>query len=240
MRTGANVMLQGLNTIINPIMPDLMRFLHKRDHQKSEAAFATILIVVVSFIAPGIVIIQTFIEPFYILWTHGKIPFNPALFSLLSLGVLVYAVIQPAIAVVIGNNLIKPQLAISFTAAAIMASGLFVLIPAIGILGAGISLFAAECIAAIVYYIVARRWLRVHTIPWPRKTFAIALASVAVTIISLGCLIWLPQHKWMIVSIAMLLFLWNLWRFWKVLPRVASERARQIIINLPVIKKMLV
>src|SRR5690606_35817719 len=89
MRTGANVALQGLNSVINPIMPDLMRFLHQRDRERSEAAFSTIWIVVVVAIAPGIVLVQTFVEPFYVLWTHGKIPFNPLLFSLLSLAVLV-------------------------------------------------------------------------------------------------------------------------------------------------------
>lgn len=240
MRTGANVMLQGLNTIINPIMPDLMRFLHARDHQRSEAAFATIWIVVVSFIGPGIVIIQTFIEPFYMLWTHGKIAFNPILFSLLSLGVLTYAAIQPAIAVVIGNNLIKPQLTISFTAAAVMVGGLFLLIPNVGIVGAGVALLMAEVIAAVIYYRFARRWLKTNSVPWPRKAFIVALTTVCITTISLVFLIWVPEYKWLTVSISMLLFLGNLWRFWRVLPQVASQRARQIFTNLPVIRKMLI
>ena len=107
MRTGANVALQGLNTICNPILPDLMRFLHDRDQPRSEAAFATIWVVVVALMAPAVVILQTFVEPLYVVWTQGKIPFNPLLFSILSLGVLVYAVVQPAMAIVIGNNLTK-------------------------------------------------------------------------------------------------------------------------------------
>ena len=59
MRTGANVALQGLNTIVNPILPDLMRFLHDRDQPRSEAAFSTIWVVVVAQMAPGVVILQT-------------------------------------------------------------------------------------------------------------------------------------------------------------------------------------
>lgn len=239
MRTGANVALQGLNTIINPIMPDLMRFLHQRDRDKSEVAFATIWIVVVALIAPGIVLLQTFIEPFYVIWTHGKIPFNPLLFALLSMAVLIYASIQPAMAVIIGNNLIKPQLIITGTAAALVVGGIFVLLPRIDILGAGIALFLAELTAGVIYVICARRWLSKRTIDWPHKTFMIVLTSVFVAAAALSGLIWWPQFKWLIVVMSMALFIWNLWRFWKVLPHFASQRAREIIVKLPVIGKML-
>ena len=72
MRTGANVALQGLNTIINPLLPDLMRFLHDRDQPRSEAAFSTIWIVIVAFLAPGVVMLQMFIEPCYLYWKQSK------------------------------------------------------------------------------------------------------------------------------------------------------------------------
>jgi O-antigen/teichoic acid export membrane protein len=238
MRTGANVALQGLNTILNPIMPDLMRFLHERDQQRSEAAFATIWIVVVAFIAPGIVILQIFIEPFYIMWTQGKIPFDPLLFALLSLGVLVFAVIQPAMAVVIGNNLLRPQLTISAFAAAIVVAGLFVLIPEIGILGAGIALLFAETVAAFGYIRYARKWLRAHSLMWPRKIFRISISSVYIAAAALGIIIAFPDLQWLTAFVSMVLFVWNVWRFWKVLPLFASQRARQLIVNLPGIRNM--
>jgi O-antigen/teichoic acid export membrane protein len=221
-------------------MPDLMRFLHQRDRDRSEAAFATIWIVVVVFIAPGIVVVQSFIEPFYVLWTHGKIPFNPTLFALLSMAVLVYAVVQPAMAVIIGNNLIKPQLIISGIAAVLVVCGIFLLIPAIGIVGAGIALFLAELVAAVLYTIHAKRWLFRHAVNWPDRTFTIALTSVFVTGISLATIVAFPEFKWLVVCISLVLLVLNIWRFWKVLPHFASERARQIIIKLPVIKKMVV
>jgi O-antigen/teichoic acid export membrane protein len=239
MRTGANVALQGLNTILNPIMPDLMRFLHDRDQERSEAAFATIWIVVVAFIAPGIVILQIFVEPFYIIWTQGKIPFDPILFALLSMGVLVFAVIQPAMAVVIGNNLLKPQLSISALAAGIVIAGLFILIPRIGILGAGIALLLAEIAAAIAYTRYAKRWLNNHSLMWPSKIFRISTTSVYIAAVTLGIIIAFPELRWLTAFISMVLFVWNVWRFWKVLPLLASQRARQIIVNLPGIRKMI-
>jgi O-antigen/teichoic acid export membrane protein len=231
--------LQGLNTILNPIMPDLMRFLHDRDQERSEAAFATIWIVVVAFIAPGIVILQIFVEPFYIIWTQGKIPFDPILFALLSMGVLVFAVIQPAMAVVIGNNLLKPQLSISALAAGIVIAGLFILIPRIGILGAGIALLLAEIAAAIAYTRYAKRWLNNHSLMWPSKIFRISTTSVYIAAVTLGIIIAFPELRWLTAFISMVLFVWNVWRFWKVLPLLASQRARQIIVNLPGIRKMI-
>ena len=217
-----------------------MRFLHLRDRERSEAAFATIWIVVVVFIAPGVVLVQTFIEPFYVLWTHGKIPFNPTLFALLSMAVLVYAVIQPAMAVIIGNNLIKPQLAISGASAALVVGGIFLSIPLIGIVGAGFALLLAEVVAGAAYLISARRWLAKHSIHWPHKTFTIALTSVLITAAALTLMTALPGYKFVLAGASMILLIGNIWRFWKVLPRFASERAKQIIVKLPVINKMIV
>jgi O-antigen/teichoic acid export membrane protein len=236
MRTGANVALQGLNTILNPLLPDLMKFLHGRDQGRSEAAFATIWIVVVGLMAPGVVILQTFVEPFYIFWTQGKITFDPLLFAFLSLGVLVYAVVQPAMAVVIGNNLTKEQLFLAGIAAAIVFGVLFLLIPIIGILGAGIALFLAEIVAGIGYKIYAERWLKENQLRWPKRAFYLAVLSVLIAAVSLACLIWMPDFKWLILGISMILFSWNFWRYWQILPSVATESAKNIMSRVPGVK----
>lgn len=239
MRTGANVALQGLNTIINPIMPDLMQFLHRRDQERSEASFATIWIVIVVILAPGVVILQALIEPFYIVWTQGKIPFDQSLFATLSLAVLVFAVAQPAMAVIIGNNLMRPQLSISAMAAVIVVAGIFILIPISGILGAGITLLLAEVLAAFAYLKHAKRWLTEHSLRWPVRSFEIAVTSILITASALIVMIAFPSAKWLTVVVSMTLLAINVWRFWKVLPKFASQRARQFIINFPVIKKYL-
>ena len=65
MRTGANAALQGLNTLTNPLMPELMRFLHDRDQKRVETAFATIWIVLVFLMAPAVVVLQLVAEPLF-------------------------------------------------------------------------------------------------------------------------------------------------------------------------------
>jgi O-antigen/teichoic acid export membrane protein len=238
MRTGANVALQGLNTIVNPILPDLMRFLHDRDQPRSEAAFSTIWIVVVALMAPGVVILQLVMEPFFVFWTHGKITFDPVLFATLSVGVLVYAVIQPAMAVVIGNNLTKLQLWLSGISAATVFVVLILSVPIIGNLGAAISLLLAEIAAAIGYKIHAKRWLRQNQLAWPSRPFILAVTSVVMAALTLMLIIWFAEFKWFILAMSMLLFAWNIWRYWQVLPSVALESAKNIVRKIPGIRRL--
>ena len=215
-----------------------MRFLHERDQARSEAAFATVWVVVVAFMAPGVVILQTFIEPFYNFWTQGKITFDPLLFAVLSIGVLVYAVVQPAMAIVVGNNLTKTQLALASISAIIVFAVLVISVPLIGILGAAVALLIAEIVAAIGYKIYAQRWLNQNELMWPQRAFYLAVVSVIIATGSLTFMILTPEYKWLILGISLLLFVWNLWRYWQVLPTVAIESAKNIMIKIPGMRRL--
>ena len=229
MRTGVNISMQGLHTITNPMMPELMQFLHKRDQIRSEAAFGTVWIVVIAIIAPAIVLLQVIIEPIFLKWTRGQIPFNPALFALLSLSVLVYALAQPAIAVTVGNNLLKPQLYVSAIASIIAIGGLYILFPIIGILGAGVSLLSAEIVAAIGYIIIAQRWLNKAGLFWPKYSALIALASVCIVAIAVGIIVLLPNIKWLTLFISLFFLSWNVFRYWRTLPILVTDRVRSLV-----------
>jgi O-antigen/teichoic acid export membrane protein len=239
MRTGANVALQGLNTIVNPLLPDLMRFLHDRDQARTEAAFATIWILVIAVMAPGVVILQTFVEPLYVLWTQNKVSFNPVLFAFLSFGVLVYAVVQPAAAVVIGNNLTRIQLVLTTLAAIIVLGFLVVSVPLVGIVGAGAALLLAEIGAAAGYKIYAKRWLKQNDLKWPSRAFHIAIAALIIAAVSLAGLILAPQFKWILLPVSMLFFAWNFLRYWKILPQIAKQSAKNIALRIPIVNKFL-
>ena len=229
MRTGSNVALQGLRTIINPLMPELMRFLHQRDQHRSEAAFSTVWLLLISLMAPGVVILQAIVEPFYNIWTRGQVAFNPLLFSALSASVLIYAIAQPAMAVVKGNNLLKEQVILSAIAALIVIGGIFFLVPIIGIVGSGIALFTAELAATIGYKIVAQNWLYDNGLKWPSKLFNIATISILIAIISMAILILFPQIKWYILLLSSLLFIINIWWYWQIMSSFATDQAYKII-----------
>ena len=239
MRTGANVALQGLNTIVNPLLPDLMRFLHARDQSRTESAFATIWILVIAVMAPGVVILQALIEPLYVLWTQNKVSFDPLLFAFLSLGVLVYAVAQPAMAVVIGNNLTKTQLALTALAAIIVFAVLILSVPLLGIVGAGAALLLAEISAAVGYKRSAKRWLMQNNLQWPSRAFHIAMAALVIAAVSLGGLVIAPQFKWILLPVSMFFFAWNGLRYWKILPQIAKQNAKNIVMRIPVVSTIL-
>jgi O-antigen/teichoic acid export membrane protein len=238
MRTASNVALQGLNTITNPLMPDLMRFLHSRDQVRSEAAFGTVWVVVVALMAPAVVILQVFISPLFNLWTQGRIVFEPALFSILSLTVLIYAVTQPAMAVVMGNNLTRQQLLLSGLAAIVVIGGILVLVPSMGIQAAGVALLIAEIVSSIGYTIFAKKWLAKNSLTWPMKSFAIAITSVLIAAISMACMIVFPEAKWIIFAVTQLFFAWNFWRYWLVLPSVFTRKVLHIASRFPGMKRV--
>ncbi len=236
-RTGANVALQGMATVSNPLMPELMRFLHQRDQKRIDSAFGTVWIVVVALLAPAVVMLQAFIKPLYFIWTRGQVPFNPWLFATLSQAVLIYASAQPAIAVVKGNNLLKPQFSISALAAIVVIGGMWILVPDVGILGAGVSLLIAEVIAAAGYNVVASRWMMHAGLSWPSNHFHIVSASVWIAAAAMGAMIWLPDAKWFILIGSLLLLFWNVRRYWLVLPEIATERVRKMIVTFSKAKK---
>lgn len=238
LRTGANVALQGLNTVAHPIIPDLMRFLHARDEQRSLAAFSTLWIVVIALMAPGVVLLQVLIEPLYIFWTQGKIPFNAALFAMLSMGVLVYAVIQPAMAIVAGNNLTQVQLVLAIVSAVVVLVAISLLVPLLGISGAGVALLIAEVVVAVGYIRAAKRWLKAKSMNWPKLAFRRALASVALAASALSLIVALPSQKFLILGLSVLLLGWNAWRFWLTLPSVAVNGAKEVLRKIPGIHQL--
>lgn len=239
MRTGSNVALQGLRTIVNPLMPELMTFLHKKDQQRTEVAFGTIWIVSIAILAPALVIIQAFIKPLYTIWTRGKIPFDPWLFGILSIGILVYAVAQPAVSIVRGNNLLKPQLIISTMSAIITVGGIFIAVPLLGILGAGISLLFAEIAACIAFEKIANKWMIQQSLIWPQKSYSISITSLCIASFAIMSMILLPHKQWLIVIVSLILLIWNTFRYWAVLPAMAIEKAKSVIATVPGFKLLL-
>ncbi|MFD0791981.1 hypothetical protein ACFQZX_00050 [Mucilaginibacter litoreus] len=237
LRTGANFAMQGLNTITNPLMPELMHFLNKRDQERSETALGTIWIIIVAIMSPGVVALQTFIEPLFNLWTRGKVVFNPMLFAVLSLSVLVFAIAQPAIAIVTGNNLLRVQLKISAIAALIVLVGMIVLVPRIGLLGAGLVLLAAEIVTCVSYISAAKAWLHNNQLIWPRQASYIANRSVFIAAVGMGLIIMLKHDKYILLAVILFMLLLNLYDYWRTMPFFARFRTKQMFRSLSVFRK---
>ncbi|RZK43443.1 MAG: hypothetical protein EOO61_04985 [Hymenobacter sp.] len=238
MRTGTNVALQGLNTVVNPLMPELMRFLHQREQSRSEAAFGIIWFVLIAALSPAMLVLQAFVEPLYAIWTRNKIPFDATLFAMLSLSVLVFAAAQPAIAVVKGNNLLRAQLLLSALAALLVVSGIAVLVPTQGLRGAGLALLLAEVAALLGYQRVARRWLNQNGLRWPGHHYRAALLSIGLVAVGMTLLIAWPSAKWLVLPGALCLLIANVWYYWRLLPELATNQAYQVLGRVPGLRRL--
>jgi O-antigen/teichoic acid export membrane protein len=232
-RTGANVALQGLGTITNPIMPELMRFLHQRDQARMEAAFSTVWIALLAGLSPCLLVLQLVAAPLFTLWTHGKIPFDPVLFALLSLGVLVFAAAQPAMSVAQGNNLLGPQLFLSALSAGVVIAGVAVLVPRMGILGAGWSLLLGELIAAVGYVKIAEAWLRQHELAWPKKAFFQVVLSVLVAGGSMFGIALLAKWRLAFLLGGLVTMTLIFRSYWRHFPELAKLRMASLVAGLP-------
>jgi hypothetical protein len=230
MRTGANFALQGLNTITGPVTPELMRFLAARDQARTEGAFAIVWLVLCGVLCPAIVIVQWLAPTLFPLWTHGKIAFDPWLFGMLSLGVSVLALAQPAAAVLQGNNIVHEQLVISVLAAVVAVGGMALLVPMMGGRGAALALLTAELSSLTACVWVAQRWLRQQSMYWPWQAFNAAAAAVSVTMLGMVALELLPFGL-TLTGLAFILLLQGIVAiiYWRHLPALVQIRAASLL-----------
>jgi len=225
MRTGANLALQGVGTITGPLMPELMAFLGNRDQARTDSAFSVIWLMLCVVLVPAVLVVQYAAPVLFPLWTQGKIAFDPLLFALLSLSVLVYALAQPAIAVVTGNNLLREQLMISMLATLATVGGIYLLVPLAGVRGAALALLAGEVISLFFYVQSARRWLAARDMRWPSSAFASAALSLAVASAGMAALIAFQAHAGLCLALALTAQGVILKSYWSQLPFIARHSA---------------
>ncbi len=223
-RTGANIMLQGIGTITNPLMPELMRFLRDKDEERSKVAISLVWLILVSILIPGTILAQWLMPEIFSVWTRGKIKFDPILFALLSFGVLIFTLTQPALAVVQGNNLLKPQIWISIFVTGTAFLGMFSLMPLLGINGVGLALLLAEFMAFLGYLYFALHWFNEKKMSWPNKSLWISSFSVMFAGLTMIALILWPPFNFAIVCIGMLISLFFVILYWTTIPDIGRTR----------------
>jgi len=225
MRTGANLAQQGIGTITGPLMPELMGYLTNRDQPRTESAFAVIWLMLCAVLVPAVLVIQFIAPVLFPMWTQGKIAFNPVLFALLSLSVLVSALAQPPIAVVNGNNLVRQQFIISAISASITVGGIYLMVPRMGITGAALALLLGEIITLASYVYAAKKWLVKAEMRWPNSAFANASLSIAVAAFGMGSMIYFPNYGDYCLILALTAQLLVIAAYWSKLPYIARQRA---------------
>lgn len=225
MRTGANLALQGVGTITGPLMPELMAFLGNRDQPRTESAFSVIWLMLCIVLVPAILVVQYAAPVLFPIWTQGKIEFDPVLFALLSLAVLVYALAQPAIAVVTGNNLVREQVLISTIATLITVAGIYLLVPLMGVRGAALALLLGETISLFFYVQSAQKWLSGVGMRWPTSAFVNASLSLVVAAVGMAAITGFQTYAGLCLVFALISQVFVLTAYWSQLPSIARQSA---------------
>lgn len=192
-RTGANVALQGLSSIMGPFEPELLTFLRNRDQLRVEVALSVTWALVVYLIAPGLVAAQIVMPWVFEAWTRGRITFDPFLFAILSASVAVFAYAQTAATIVRGNNMVRNQLVISIVTAIVTLAGLYLMVKPLGLRGAGLALLLAELCSCAIYQIMAADWMNRNDLNWPSKLARLAALATLSCIVAILFAGWFPR-----------------------------------------------
>jgi O-antigen/teichoic acid export membrane protein len=204
-RTGANISLQGMQSISGAILPELMRFVRDKDLIKVESIFTVFWMMVIFFMVPGILLIQPIMPIFFDFWTLGKVEFNPELFASLSLSVLVFAIAMPFEAIIRGQNLIKTQIIIASIAAFITILGIHIFVPIYGIEATGYCLFISELISLGLYLICVNRWMVQNSLTYPKKELFIMLTILIIVSLGVFLFVYLKYLSIIFISISFLI-----------------------------------
>ncbi len=204
-RTMSNLSMQGVGTVTNPIMPELMRFLRERDAQRTQAAIGFVWLFAVVLLAPILVAFQWVMPTIYAEWTRGKITYDPALFALFSATLLLFALARPPLAVLQGNNLLRIQLGIAISVSVIALGGILLVTTRLGTRGAATALLIAELIGTVLAVWYAARWLAHNAIDFPWTLFLISVLSMVMADVEIALMVWLPEWRMLVLLPSLML-----------------------------------
>lgn len=228
-RTMNNLALQGIGTITNPIMPEIMRFLRGKDTERTHATMGFVWFFAVVLLSPALIFLQWIVPVIFHGWTRGKILFDPALFGLFSMTLLMYSVARPPFAVLQGNNLLKIQLWLSIAVSAIAITGILLFTARIGVAGAAAALLIAEAVGTVFTVWFAWKWLDANGIGFPWRLFGSALSSIAVAGGGISVMVLWPKTASLVLIVSLFLSFALSLNFFRYLPPLAKDRVWQLI-----------
>lgn len=229
MRTASNVALQGLRTVVNPLLPELMDSLFERKQTRVDLLLGLVWVVLVLALVPGVILLQYLMPKFFVIWTRGKVPFDPLLFALLSYSVIVFALAQPATAIAIGNNMLKQQVTQAVLAGTALFVSLFLLVPKFGLIGVGIALIITEFVNLVGYVAGSIAWMKARGMRWPWRYFSIGIGSSVMGGLSLVTMALKGQWGGYILATSLVMTVFLLWIYWISLPKSATARFMKFI-----------
>jgi O-antigen/teichoic acid export membrane protein len=228
MRTMSNLSLQGIGTITNPIMPEIMKFLRERDTERTNATVGFVWFFAVILLSPLMIAFQWIMPFVFHAWTRGKIAFNPVLFGLFSIALLLFSLARPPVAVLQGNNLLRVQLLMSIAVSVVAVGGILIFTAPFGVVGAAASLLLAELLGTVIAVWYARQWLERSGIGFPWAMFSVAVASIVLASVTIALMAYLPRATLPIFAVSIVVNAVLGIAFARRLPPLALQKMRGI------------
>ena len=157
LRTLANTAMQATLIVVQPMLPDLIRYHVAGEGQKVGSTLAGLWFVSGMIVNLGLAIAIAIAPPFYEYWTRGRLPFDATLFALLAIGIQIRNIASPLLIYLYGLNDVSAQMKIAVgQTVGTLALGA-ISMSFFGIQGAGVGVVMGELIAAgFAFHFVGR------------------------------------------------------------------------------------
>jgi len=193
-RTLSNISLQGVGTITNPLLPEMMRYLRNKEQDKIDSSMGFVWLCSVVIVVPVVLFFQWVMPMVFTAWTRGKIPYDAHLFGVFSITLLIFSLSRPPSAILQGNNLANAQLIINALISVFAIIGVILMTPLFGILGAAYVLLVSELIGLILTMYYGIQWLNNNRLKWNWRLFNASLISVNLAIVGIASIVVMPQY----------------------------------------------
>lgn len=178
LRTVANILQQGILSTTQPMVPELATAISRRQNEKFKRLISGQWTIILGILIPLCALLQITAPTIFRYWTHGKIDFDRITFSYFSVGILISAVSQPAIAVVKSSNRVKFQLKSAAVSVGISVISMLILTPRFEAAGAAASVLLGEVFSLIVNTKYAIRASKERGTEWPLQKMNISYGTI--------------------------------------------------------------
>jgi len=180
-RTLANIATTGTGVVLTPLQVDFVRFRVNREYDKLAQSFAVIWFGLGTFIALVLVVFSPFVGVIYRLWTHGGLSFDYVLYAALGISVAVRGIGAPMANYIVFINHLGAQSWGAVVRAVIVVGGTVILLPRMGLVGAGMAIALAEMAGSFLVplWCVAAEF-RAHGEKFPWRQLGCSLVGLAI------------------------------------------------------------
>jgi len=203
-RTISNAFMQSVQTLADPMLPNLMESFVEKKNEKLNNYFNLYFIFISLIFCPILFIINLYIIDIFNFWTLNKILFNEFLYFFLICGVAIYSISLPLKLVLTGNNLNKEKIFINFISIVTMAISIISTYQNYLIISFGFGLFVFELASLFLNFVFIKKFFKKNFIDIDFKVFFISLVILT---ISLTLILFNLMEDSKLILIALILYL---------------------------------